>query len=114
MKKIYRSVSVEERLPEKEQYYTTNQGTTYFDADKQSFRVPFLGDYRVTYWLEEITNPNQAREMVAELCEQFDLLPSEEQRYEHATEVEHKWDEVLDGFRDGANFILNHIKGGEK
>lgn len=110
--KIYRLVSVPERLPENDGSYITNIGAQRFEFIGKGW-TRGRGDLEsVEWWLEEITTPDQAREMVAELCEQFDLLPSEEQRYEHATEVEHEWDEVLDGFRDGANFILNHIKGG--
>lgn len=89
--RIYREVSVEERLPKKSGHYIgvwVNDilTPTYFD-NQIGFSEGIL------HWLELVE------------------LPSEEEMYNQATTVECKEDEELDAFRDGASFILNYIKG---
>lgn len=133
MEKIYRQVSVKERLPEIEKYYHTNQGIVYFDADQNRFRVPFDPTYTITYWLEENTletiqdkreltatflvnsirllDEQGARHLVKELCERFHLLPSEEQI---SKEYKLLKNEIIPHFKDGANYILNTLKGEKK
>lgn len=95
MDSVFIKVPVSERLPAIEKYYHTNQGTVYFDTDKQKFKVPFNPLYVFTYWLEECT------------------LPTEEDITKSSFENTSSLREACD-YRQGCDFILNHIKKGGK
>lgn len=49
-----------------------------------------------------------ARHLVKELCERFHLLPSEEQI---SKEYKLLKNEIIPHFKDGAQYILNTLKG---
>jgi len=119
MDRLFRQVSVKDRLPEKEGKYHTNVGLVYFHG-KEFY-------HWIEWWLEEITlesiqdkreltatflvnsirllDEQGARHLVKELCERFHLLPSEE---------------ILDaidyngGFKDGVKWIIDKLKGTKK
>lgn len=97
MDKIYRQVSVKERLPEIEKYYHTNQGTVYFDADQKHFRVPFDPTYTITYWLEEVELPSDN-----------DVFDEAHSQHDDAHEY---LAGLINGFTHGANYILKTLKG---
>lgn len=130
--KLFRSVPVLERLPAHGGYILTDIGLVQFFPKDKSWLDDEYFFCSPDHWLEPIELPTDpanlsssllanaivgldkegARGLVKELCQHFGLLPSEEETYTHAAEVECKQDEELDAFRDGANFILNLIKGG--
>lgn len=132
MEKIYRQVSVKERLPEKDggiiAICSPEDGLQQLYFKDGEFLDPF-DDYpmKVTAWLEEYTletiqdkreltatflinsirllDEQGARHLVKELCVRFHLLPSEE---------------ILDaldyngGFKDGVKWAFDTLKGTKK
>lgn len=85
--KIYRSVSVEDRLPQFKygsyrSYFYTDKGLIYYDKYDG-----WEKSISVEWWLEEVKFPTM-------------------EDVENSTHPE----AYLMSFRNGANFILNHIK----
>lgn len=130
MDSVFIKVPVSERRPNSSGHYYTDKGKQRFNVGTGMFSSCKSG---VTeYWFEEINLPTEPKELantllvnaivgldkegakglVRELCERFGLIPTDEEMFDHAMVVECKEDEELDAFRDGASFILNHIKGG--
>ena len=56
----YRKVLCSERLPDREKYYWTSLGSTYFHIDRGEngeFEINVDSGQYVTFWLEEIQQP---------------------------------------------------------
>jgi|GEM_PF-993990 len=131
MEKIYRQVSVKDRLPEKDGFVTCfeEKGTmfiTYFTGRLPSGATHWLEEYTLetiqdkreltaTFLVNSIRllDEQGARHLVNELCERFHLLPSEDEILEYARDEEglEDYDMDQDVFVDGANYILNTLKG---
>lgn len=102
--KIYRTVIISERFPDKSGDYNTDKGINYFSHSRKQFTEELTQDGGITYtmevnpkwWLEEIEIPNE------EAIQQF--------ANELAQEGVYKWEQEIEAYVDGASFILNHIK----
>lgn len=111
--KIYRLVSVSDRLPENDGCYITNIGAIKFEFIGKGWSRGLEDLESIDWWLEEITNPEQAREVVSELFGKFELLPCEDEMKNLYYLNRYLYDfSFAAGMHKGANFILNHIKGG--
>lgn len=109
--KIYRTVSVEERLPKHGGHFLTDIGLVRFMINDKEWVDDKYITCNPNWWLEEITNPDQAQEVVNELFGKYELLPSEDEIQEAFSKSDIGNIEGSE-FHEGANFILNHIKGG--
>jgi len=98
MEKIYRQVSVKERLPEKAGVYNTDLGKLEFSTN------PCYKNNGI--WLKEnyVNNPEIWLEEVE--------LPTEDEILEYARDEEglEDYDMEQDVFVDGANYILNNTE----
>lgn len=125
MDSVFIKVSTKDRLPSESGLYLTNNGHVHFLAGCKRF----MG-CEPQWWLEEYTletiqdkreltatffvnsirllDEQGARHLVKELCERFHLLPSEE---EISKEYKLLQNEIIPHFKDGANYILNTLKG---
>ncbi|TYP89447.1 hypothetical protein BC792_12748 [Sphingobacterium allocomposti] len=97
MHKIYRSVPVSERLPAHGGYILTDIGLVQFFPKDKSWLDDEYFFCNPDHWLEEIDLPTE------EAMRQFANELAQEDVYTSEQEVE--------AYVDGANFILNHIKG---
>ncbi|WP_282638075.1 hypothetical protein [Sphingobacterium thalpophilum] len=138
MDKLFRQVSVKERLPEKNGgvigVCSPEDGLQQFYFKDGQFLDP-MDDHpmKVTAWLEEYTletiqdkreltatflinsirllDEQGARHLVKELCERFHLLPSDEEILQ-AVLIKQEKDQTQ--FMRGIDFILNTLKGGKR
>lgn len=90
MASVFIKVPVIERLPNESGLYITNNGVTHFLSGCKRW-----GGVDPLWYLEEIE------------------LPTDGQIYEQAWHVDYSLERQVD-FKDGANFILDKLKGGKK
>lgn len=91
--KLYRTVSVEERLPKHGGHFLTDIGLVRFMINDKEWVDDKYITCNPNWWLEEIELPSEN-----DINNELDELP---------------WDSD-EAFKEGANFIINYIKGGEK
>lgn len=96
---VFIKVKTIERLPSKKDTYLTDWGVCNFDLDTGKFSQivtqngcgSYIVELKPSFWLEEIE------------------LPSEEEILEVAPKTR-----CVNQFWDGANYVLNKLKGGNK
>lgn len=95
--KIYRTVSVEDRLPKHGGHFLTDIGIVRFMINDKEWVYDNYITCNPNWWLEEIELPTENKV--------HESIP----HYRYDAELDHAFQ---DGYYIGANFILNHIKGG--
>ncbi|WP_433863193.1 hypothetical protein [Sphingobacterium thalpophilum] len=138
MDKLFRQVSVKDRLPENPGSYNTDLGKLEFSKNPcYNNGIWLKGNYvnNPEIWFEEITlesiqdkreltatflvnsirllDEQGARHLVKELCERFHLLPTgEDINYKFPLNANEPHKTTLNvGCRTGANYILKALKG---
>lgn len=95
--KIYRTVSVEDRLPKHGGHFLSSIGLVRFMISDKEWVDDYYRTRNPDWWLEEVYFPSED--------EMQNLYSLNRDFYDSSFAA---------GMHKGANFILNHIKGGGK